>query len=69
MGTVIQCVFIQHSSGVEDSERQQSAPLFPRRNWVIVIILKSLTSIAYIVTIPSMHQFITNPDKTTEYQV
>ena len=43
------------------SQDRREAPFPPRRNWVMVILLRSVASVAYVITLPSMHQFITNP--------
>ena len=42
-----------------DSKPQPEAYLY--RNWVIVLLLSSVMGTAYSITLPSMHQFVTNP--------
>ena len=34
---------------------------FPRRNWLLVMLLQPLIAVSYFTVIPTIHQFITNP--------
>ena len=38
---------------------------FPRRNWVVVILMRALLNLVYVFPLPSMHQFITDPSASS----
>ena len=49
-------------AGDPDASPQESEEYsFPRRNWVIAILLQGLVSATYCIILPSMHQLVTNP--------
>ena len=52
---------VLHGMKCCSQNQQEDGPFPPRRNWVIVILLRSVSCVAYVITLPSMHQFITNP--------
>ena len=47
------------STSDSSSKPQPEAYLY--KNWVIVLLLSSIMGTAYTITLPSMHQFVTNP--------
>lgn len=46
-------------------ERAAGAGRFPRRNWVVVILMRVLINLIFVLPLPSMHQFITNPSASS----
>ena len=42
---------------------------FPRRNWVVVILMRALINVIFVLPLPSMHQFITNPSASSSNEV
>lgn len=46
-------------------ERAASTGRFPRRNWVVVILMRALINLIFDLPLPSMHQFITNPSASS----
>ena len=48
-------------TGAGEPDAQAEEYSFPRRNWVIALLLQVLISATYCIMLPSMHQLITNP--------
>lgn len=47
--------------GVSDGGHIANSGRFPRRNWVMVIVMRMLWNVVYVIPLLSMHQFVTNP--------
>ena len=46
--------------GVSDGGHVPNSGRFPRRNWVMVIVMRMLWNVVYVIPLLSMHQFVTN---------
>jgi len=47
--------------GVSDDGLVANSGRFPRRNWVMVIVMRMLWNVVYVIPLLSMHQFVTYP--------